>query len=62
MQFPSVDVYLSKSLKVTFNFSKNPGKPQTTMIKAEYTNLSDTPYVDFIFQAAVPKVTQKGVM
>lgn len=56
--FPSVDVFQSKALKVTFSFSKPPGKPQSTLIKAVYTNMSSTPYTDFIFQAAVPKFMQ----
>ncbi|MCO5595575.1 hypothetical protein L7F22_049620 [Adiantum nelumboides] len=56
--FPSVDVFQSKALKVTFSFSKPPGKPQSTLIKAVFTNLSSASYTDFIFQAAVPKFMQ----
>ncbi|KAI5081103.1 hypothetical protein GOP47_0004286 [Adiantum capillus-veneris] len=56
--FPTVDVFQSKALKVTFSFSKPPGKLQSTLIKAVYSNLSSTPYTDFIFQAAVPKFLQ----
>lgn len=58
LQFPSIEVFQSKALKVTFDFTKPPGKPQTTLIKATYTNLSTTPYSNFIFQAAVPKFMQ----
>ncbi|KAH7279348.1 hypothetical protein KP509_37G015500 [Ceratopteris richardii] len=57
-QFPTVDVFTSKALKVTFSFTKPPGKPQSTQIDAVYVNLSPNPYANFIFQAAVPKFIQ----
>lgn len=47
----------SSNLRIGFNFSKLPGNPQTTLIEATFTNLSPSVYADFIFQAAVPKVT-----
>ena len=59
-QFPSVVAFESSSLKMTFDFSKSPGSPQTTSIKATFTNLSANIYTDFIFQAAVPKVTDES--
>lgn len=43
---------------MTFDFSKSPGSPQTTSIKATFTNLSTNGYTDFVFQAAVPKFLQ----
>lgn len=43
---------------MTFNFSKSPGNPQTTLIQATFTNLSSNAFTDFVFQAAVPKVSQ----
>jgi AP-1 complex subunit gamma-1 len=46
----------SPGLKVLFDFSKPPGTPQQTVIRASYVNLSASPYTDFVFQAAVPKV------
>lgn len=55
--FPSIVAMRSKGLKVTFDFAKASGSPQTTVIKASYYNTSPTPYTDFIFQAAVPKVS-----
>jgi hypothetical protein len=46
----------SSSLRITFNFSKQPGNPQTTLVQATFTNLTPNDFTDFIFQAAVPKV------
>lgn len=57
-QFPSIVAFESSSLKMTFDFSKSPGSPQTTSIKATFTNLSTNGYTDFVFQAAVPKFLQ----
>ncbi|GAB2297329.1 hypothetical protein Dimus_031439 [Dionaea muscipula] len=58
LQFPSIVAFESSSLKLTFDFSKTSGSPQTTSIKATFTNLSQSIYVDFVFQAAVPKFLQ----
>ncbi|MFQ6629811.1 hypothetical protein Gotur_007943 [Gossypium turneri] len=57
--YPSLVAYESSSLRVMFNFSKQPGSPQTTLIQATFTNLSSNVYNDFLFQAAVPKVHVK---
>ncbi|KAJ8439521.1 hypothetical protein Cgig2_007038 [Carnegiea gigantea] len=57
-QFASIVAFESSSLKMTFDFSKPPGSPQTTSIKATFINLSPNVYTDFIFQAAVPKFLQ----
>ncbi|CAA6657612.1 unnamed protein product [Spirodela intermedia] len=54
--FPSITAFQSSSLKITFQFSKQPGKPQVTVIQATFTNLSSNDYTDFLFQAAVPKL------
>ncbi|KAK8640299.1 hypothetical protein V6N13_008056 [Hibiscus sabdariffa] len=56
--YPSIVAYESSSLRMTFNFSKQPGNPQTTFIQATFTNLSPDVYNDFLFQAAVPKLIQ----
>ncbi|KAH9709067.1 AP-1 complex subunit gamma-2 [Citrus sinensis] len=53
--YPSIVAFESSSLRLTFNFSKPPGNPQTTLIQATFTNLSPNVYTDFVFQAAVPK-------
>jgi hypothetical protein len=54
--FPTIVALQTDGLKVTFDFAKPPGSPETTIIKASYTNLSSRLYTDFVFQAAVPKV------
>ncbi|XVE92470.1 hypothetical protein REPUB_Repub01dG0099900 [Reevesia pubescens] len=56
--YPFLVAYESSSLRMTFNFSKQPGNPQTTLIQATFTNLSPNVYNDFLFQAAVPKFLQ----
>ncbi|KAH9773412.1 AP-1 complex subunit gamma-2 [Citrus sinensis] len=56
--YPSIVAFESSSLILTFNFSKPPGNPQTTLIQATFTNLSPNVYTDFVFQAAVPKFLQ----
>ncbi|KAL3511259.1 hypothetical protein ACH5RR_030660 [Cinchona calisaya] len=56
--YPSIAAFESSSLKVTFNFSKQPGNPQTTLVEANFSNKTPNAYTDFIFQAAVPKFLQ----
>ncbi|XP_051144906.1 AP-1 complex subunit gamma-2-like isoform X2 [Andrographis paniculata] len=56
--YPSIVAFESSSLKVMFNFSKEPGSPQTTLIEAHFTNKSPNVYTSFLFQAAVPKYLQ----
>uniref|UniRef100_A0A1D1YK71 AP-1 complex subunit gamma n=1 Tax=Anthurium amnicola TaxID=1678845 RepID=A0A1D1YK71_9ARAE len=56
--YPSITAFQSSSLKITFSFTKQPGKPQVTLIQATFTNLSSNDYIDFLFQAAVPKFIQ----
>ncbi|KAL8052592.1 hypothetical protein ABFX02_05G015000 [Erythranthe guttata] len=56
--YPAIIAFESSSLKVTFNFSKEPGSPQTTLIEARFTNKSPIAYSNFVFQAAVPKFLQ----
>ncbi|KAG2702096.1 hypothetical protein I3760_06G075000 [Carya illinoinensis] len=56
--YPSIVAFESSSLRITFDFSKAPGNPQTTAILATFMNLSQNIYTDFIFQAAVPKFLQ----
>ncbi|CAM8883651.1 unnamed protein product [Rhodiola kirilowii] len=56
--YPSAIAYDSSTLKIMFDFSKPPGTPQTTHIKATFLNKSDNTCTDFIFQAAVPKFLQ----
>ncbi|XP_078430450.1 AP-1 complex subunit gamma-2-like [Wolffia australiana] len=56
--FPSITAFQSSSLRITFKFSKQPRKPQVTLIQADFFNLSSNDYTDFLFQAAVPKFIQ----
>ncbi|KAL1565655.1 hypothetical protein AAHA92_07841 [Salvia divinorum] len=56
--YPSVVAFESGSLKITFNFSKEPGNSQSTIIEAQFVNKSPDIYSNFVFQAAVPKFLQ----
>ncbi|TVU12390.1 hypothetical protein EJB05_46031 [Eragrostis curvula] len=56
--YPSITAFQSATLRITFSFKKQPGKPQETAINASFTNLTTTALTDFIFQAAVPKFIQ----
>ncbi|XP_014523625.1 AP-1 complex subunit gamma-2 isoform X4 [Vigna radiata var. radiata] len=56
--YPSITAFESSSLRLVFNFSKQPGNLQTTNIQATFTNLTSNVYTDFVFQAAVPKFLQ----
>lgn len=56
--FPPVVAFESNSLRIMFDFSKQPGNSQTTLILATFTNKSSDVYTDFVFQAAVPKFLQ----
>ncbi|KAI3502413.1 hypothetical protein L1887_30467 [Cichorium endivia] len=56
--YPPLIAFESKSLRLMFNFNKQPGNPQTTEIEANFTNKSSDVYSDFVFQAAVPKFLQ----
>ncbi|PIN16861.1 Vesicle coat complex AP-1, gamma subunit [Handroanthus impetiginosus] len=56
--YPSIIAFESSSLKITFNFSKEPGNPPSTLIEAQFVNKSPDIYSNFVFQAAVPKFLQ----
>ncbi|KAI3763566.1 hypothetical protein L2E82_13500 [Cichorium intybus] len=56
--YPPIVAFESASLRLMFNFSKQPGSPHITQIEANFTNKSSDVYTDFIFQAAVPKFLQ----
>lgn len=57
LNVPPIVALQTQGFKVDFEFTKIPESPQTTIIKALFSNTSTTPYTDFIFQAAVPKVS-----
>ncbi|OAY61555.1 AP-1 complex subunit gamma-2 [Manihot esculenta] len=56
--YPSIVAFESSNMRITFNFSKPPGNPETTIIQATFENLSSNAFTDFVFQAAVPKFLQ----
>ncbi|XAR65048.1 hypothetical protein NMG60_11009004 [Bertholletia excelsa] len=56
--FLSIVAFESNSLKITFNFSKPQGNPETTLIEAVFTNKLPNVGTAFVFQAAVPKFLQ----
>ncbi|CAN6208548.1 unnamed protein product [Urochloa humidicola] len=56
--YPTITAFQSATLKITFSFKKQPGKPQETTVNATFTNLATTTFTDFVFQAAVPKFIQ----
>ncbi|KAG2654759.1 hypothetical protein PVAP13_1NG500600 [Panicum virgatum] len=55
---PSITAFQSTTLKITFDFKRQPGNARETTIHATFTNLTSCTYTDFIFQAAVPKFIQ----
>uniref|UniRef100_A0A1J3K3X0 AP-1 complex subunit gamma n=1 Tax=Noccaea caerulescens TaxID=107243 RepID=A0A1J3K3X0_NOCCA len=56
--YPCIVAFESSSLKIEFNFTKQPENLQSTDIVASFTNLTPNVYTDFLFQAAVPKFLQ----
>uniref|UniRef100_A0A0E0NMF0 AP-1 complex subunit gamma n=1 Tax=Oryza rufipogon TaxID=4529 RepID=A0A0E0NMF0_ORYRU len=54
----SITAFQSATLKINFNFKKQPEKPHETTVHATFTNLTSSSYTDFVFQAAVPKFIQ----
>ncbi|OEL26891.1 AP-1 complex subunit gamma-2, partial [Dichanthelium oligosanthes] len=55
---PSITAFQSATLKITFDFKRQPGNPRETTIHATFTNLTSSTFTEFIFQAAVPKFIQ----
>uniref|UniRef100_I1P5A8 GAE domain-containing protein n=1 Tax=Oryza glaberrima TaxID=4538 RepID=I1P5A8_ORYGL len=51
----SITAFKSATLKINFDFKKQPEKPHETTVHATFTNLTSSSYTDFVFQAAVPK-------
>ncbi|CAM0912965.1 unnamed protein product [Alopecurus aequalis] len=56
--YPPITAFQSATLKITFNFKKQSGKPQETTMHVSFTNLTSATLTDFMFQAAVPKFIQ----
>lgn len=54
---PSLVAYDENGLKLIYEFEKNGTEPKTLVIRMKASNSYDKPMSDFLFQAAVPKVT-----
>eukprot|EP00741_Cyanophora_paradoxa_P019858 tig00000217_g19166.t1 len=52
---PSLKAYERHGLVITFDFSKQEGDPQTTMVGVLFSNNNATPVNNVVLQAAVPK-------
>ncbi len=53
---PQLVVYDKNGLGIVFDFVKHPSNVSMTQINASFSNSLSFPLVDFVFQAAVPKV------
>lgn len=52
----SIMAYESANLEMHFDFQKTNQTPSELQVRATFRNLTTTPFYDFLFQAAVPKV------
>ena len=59
---PPITAFEKAGLKVQFNFERNPANPVVTAITLTATNFTPAPLSNFLFQAAVPKVSQHTVV
>lgn len=62
LDIPSIVAFDKNSLKIVFQFEKDPNTPSTIKITLSATNSWSTPMTDFLFQAAVPKVNLGSVV
>lgn len=53
---PSIVAFEKNSLKIVFNFERDPNTASTIKITLNAINSWSSPMTDFLFQAAVPKV------
>ena len=56
-KIPSITAYEKNGLRLDFNFEKSPENPLLILITLIASNSNGFPIEDFLFQAAVPKVT-----
>lgn len=49
-------VYDKGGLRIDFSVQKGPESPTTNIVNVSAFNTTTTPFTEFIFQAAVPKV------
>ena len=56
---PSMTAYEKSGLKIIFQLERLPDNPTTTVITMSATNETLNPMNEFLFQVAVPKVSNK---
>ena len=54
---PNITAFEKNGLKIIFSFERNPSNPAVAAITLSATNSNPFPITDFLFQAAVPKVS-----
>ena len=57
LDIPPITAFEKAGLKIQFNFERSPSNPSVTAITLSATNVTPTPMTNFLFQAAVPKVS-----
>lgn len=58
VDLPSITAYEKNGLKIVFSLERLPENPNTTVIRMSAMNETLDPITEFLFQAAVPKVSQ----
>jgi AP-1 complex subunit gamma-1 len=58
VDLPSITAYEKNGLKIVFCLERLPENPNTTVIRMSAMNETINPITEFLFQAAVPKVSQ----
>jgi hypothetical protein len=58
VDLPSITAYEKNGLKIVFSLERLPENPNTTVIRMSAMNETLNPITEFLFQAAVPKVSQ----
>lgn len=54
---PSITAYTKNGLKIDFKFERANPNPNIAVITIHASNSTETDMTDFVFQAAVPKVS-----
>jgi AP-1 complex subunit gamma-1 len=57
VDLPSITAYEKNGLKIVFSLERPPGNPNMTVITVSAMNETLNPMSEFLFQAAVPKVS-----
>jgi hypothetical protein len=58
VDLPSITAYEKNGLKIVFCLERLPENPNMTVIRMSAMNETINPITEFLFQAAVPKVSQ----